>query len=195
MCKTKCSGLHLSFVFSQQQNGKMPVPLILKLSNISRVSTWMGDRLGKPQCSLSVSSKRNCAGAFLELVSARAKAPPLVSDRIVEMCRNVSEMCHSRSGLGTLRCELSKQPVLPYYCVYLCIYLLVLTTLCKKNLPYFQIYTSMSEASCCTQKSCFYLHKGILARLDLRNIKTSKCHQHQGTVLEEEQNYTRRLYC
>ena len=52
----------------------------------------MGDRLGKPQCSLSVSSKKNCAGAFLELVSAMAKATPLVSDRIVEMCRNVSEM-------------------------------------------------------------------------------------------------------
>ena len=49
----------------------------------------MGDRLGKPQCWLSIDSIRSCAGAFLELVSALAKATPLVLDRIVE---NVSSI-------------------------------------------------------------------------------------------------------
>ena len=75
-------------------------------------------------------------------------------------------------------------------------YPLVLTTLCKKNSTRFpNIYLHVGGLLLHLEK-LFHLHKGILARLDLRNIKTSKCHQHQGTVSkEEEQNCTQRLYC
>ena len=45
----------------------------------------MGDRL--IYTTTIVVSIEVLAGAFLELVSALAKAIPLVSDRIVEMCR------------------------------------------------------------------------------------------------------------
>ena len=69
----------------------------------------MGDRLRKPQCCLSIDSFRSCAGAFLELVSALAKATPLVSDRIVENVSSLS-ICVIFTGLNSLpltQCSLS----------------------------------------------------------------------------------------
>ena len=89
--------------------GKMPVLALLKLSNICRISTWMGDHLGIPQRWLSINSFKNCAGAFLELVSALAKATPLVSDRIVENVSSLS-ICVIFTGWNSLpltQCSLS----------------------------------------------------------------------------------------